>query len=282
MNFTLSFKAFAHDVNNPPSMQSSCDVTLDVVNTRGVLQFSKEAVGAQTEYKVLVQDPSSIGITSDEQEIVNRVSQDLVLGCNIILGRVALSIFRLDLAKPNVMVIASPSQVVVKDTPTGKSIEISEEGHVRDEVHLTIGTREALDESRVVQVCNKLVTFRRFVIDASSSLPRANLINALHEYEAAMASVDRLLTFKHLYNVLELITNIDGTNREGFSLDNQMASDSGTPVTECEDWRILYNRTKHIHRSSTDVATFVTGLEKLTTYIPVMRQASGKKLATLL
>ena len=86
-----------------------------------------------------------------------------------------------------------------------------------------------------------------------------------------MASLDRLLTFKHLYNVLELTTNIDGTDRKDSSLDTQMASDSGALVTECQDWRILYNRTKHIHRRSTDVATFVTGLEKLTAYIPIMR-----------
>jgi hypothetical protein len=170
----------------------------------------------------------------------------------------------------------------VEDTPTGKNIMVSEEGHGRDELHVTFATREALDESKTIQVYNKLGTLQRFVIDASSSPRRANLVNALHEYEAAMASLDRLLTFKHLYNALELITNIDGTNRDGSILDTKMASDTGAQVTECEEWRILCNRTKHIYRSSAQVATFVTGLEKLTTYIPVMRKATGRQLANFL
>jgi hypothetical protein len=55
-------------------MQCNCDVTLDVVNAGGAIQFSKEAVHAQTEYNVLIQDPQSMGITSDEQEIVKSFS----------------------------------------------------------------------------------------------------------------------------------------------------------------------------------------------------------------
>lgn len=282
MNFTMSFKAFAHDLLNPPSMQSGCDVTLDLINSKGVLQIHKGTVGPQTEYEVLVQDPKSLGIASDEQTIINKGAQDLILGINILLERVALSLFRLEPTKPNVMIMQTPNPIVVRDTPTGKSIEVHEEGHFRDEVHLTVGTKEALDESRIVQVCSRLTSLQRFSLHMSSQIPRANLINALHEYEAAMASMDRLLTFKHLYNVLELVTNIDGKSRDGPSLDTQMAADSGLPQTECESWRNLYNRTKHIHRSSTDVATFVTGLEKLTEYFPTLRLASGRKLANLL
>jgi hypothetical protein len=156
---------------------------------------------------------------------VNRGCQDFVLACNILLERVALSIFRLELTKPSVMIISSPTPVVVRNTPTGKSIEVHEEGHMRDEVHITIGTREALDEQNLVRLCTQLAVLERFVLDAGSPIPRVNLISALHEYEAAMASLDRLLTFKHLYNVLELVTNTDGTNREGSSLDTQMAAD---------------------------------------------------------
>jgi hypothetical protein len=282
MNFTMSFKAFAHDLLNPPSVQSGCDVTLDLTNSKGVLQIHKGTVGPQTEYEILVQEPKSLGISNDEQTTINRGAQDLILGSNILLERVALSLFRLEPTKPEVMIMQTPNPTVVRDTPTGKSIEIHEEGHSRDEVHVTVGTKEDLDETRIVQVCNRLASLQRFSLNTSSPIPRANLISALHEYEAAMASMDRLLTFKHLYNVLELVTNIDGISRDGPSLDTQMAADSGLPQTECESWRNLYNRTKHIHRSSTDVATFVTGLEKLTEYFPTIRLASGRKLANLL
>lgn len=281
-SFTWSFGAFAHDLNNPPSMQSSCDVSLDLVNTIGVFQVSKEAVGSQTEYRITVQNPKNLGIVSDEQTTVNRASQDLVLACDIVLQRAALSVFRLEVAKPNVMMGSSPTQAVVKDTATGKSIEVVETVHLRDEVHITMCTQEALDETRAVQVSSQLTKLQRFDLDTGSTRHRANLINALHEYEAVMASLDRLLTFKQLYNVLEFVSNIDGINRDGSKLDAQMAVVSGASQNKCEEWRSLNNRTKHIHRDSTDVATIVTGMEKVTDYIPVMRQASGRTLADLL
>lgn len=281
-SFAWSFGAFAHDLNNPPSMQSSCDVSVDLVNAIGVFQVSKKDVGPQTEYRITVQSPKNLGIVSDEQTTVNRASQDLVLACDIMLQRAALSVFRLEVVKPNVMMVSSPTQVVVKDTATGRSIEVFGTGRSRDEVHITIGTQEALDETRTVQVCSQLTKLQRFDLDTSSTTHRANLINALHEYEAVMASLDRLLAFKHLYNVLELVTNIDGVNRDGSKLDAQMAVVSGVLQDKCEQWRSLYNRTKHIHRDSTDVATFVTGVKRVTDYIPAMRQASGRALANLL
>lgn len=282
MSFTLSLKAFAHDVNYPPSMQSNCDVSISLVDTMGVFQVLKEAVASQTEYKIVVPNPMILGIVSYDQTIVNRAVQDLVLACNIVLGRVALSTFRLEVTEPSVVVVSPPTRVVVKDTPSGKIIESRDEGHARDEAHITVVVQEALDESRTVEVCKQLAKLKRFSLSMNSSIHRAILINALHEYETAMASLDRLLTFKHLYTVLELVTNIDRTNGRGSTLDARMALVTGASQNECEDWRNLNNRTKHIHRSSTDIATFMAGLEKLTDYIPVMRQASAMNLAKLL
>lgn len=282
MSFTWSFKAFAHDPNNPPSMQSICSVNLSLVNTIGVFQLFKEADDQQTEYKIVVQDPKSLGTLSDEQATINRSSQDLVLACNIVLQQVALSVFRLEPTKPDIMIIPSPAKVVSRDTPTGKSIEISGTIRARAEVFVKTIAQEDLDESRTVQLSNRLSKIQRFALDKSSTVQRANLINALHEYEAAMASLDRLTIFKHLYNVLELATNIDDTDRDGPDLDKRMAAVIVTPQNKCEHWRDLYNRTKHIHRDSADVETFVSGTERLTEYVPVMRQASGKTLANLL
>jgi len=282
VSFTWSFKAFAHDPNNPPSMQSICSVNLSLVNTIGVFQLFKEADDQQTEYKIVVQDPKSLGTLSDEQATINRSSQDLVLACNIVLQQVALSVFRLEPTKPDIMIIPSPAKVVSRDTPTGKSIEISGTIRARAEVFVKTIAQEDLDESRTVQLSNRLSKIQRFALDKSSTVQRANLINALHEYEAAMASLDRLTIFKHLYNVLELATNIDDTDRDGPDLDKRMAAVIVTPQNKCEHWRDLYNRTKHIHRDSADVETFVSGTERLTEYVPVMRQASGKTLANLL
>lgn len=282
MSFSWSFRAFAHYVVNPPSIQSGCDIDMDLVNAKGVLQLSKGAVGSETEYKVNVNDSKSLGIIGDGQTIVYRACQDLVLACNIVLERVALSVSGWEATKPDIMISSSAGQVIVRDTPTGKSIEASVAIHPRVEVHLVVGTREALDESRAVQLCNQLTKLQRFNLDVSSSERIATLVNALYEYEAAMASRDRLLTFKHLYTVLELVTNIDGNNRDGDSLDTQMASVTGEPQSKCKEWRNLNNRTKHIHRDTQDVETFVSGLGRLTEYVPTMRKASGKEIANLL
>lgn len=281
MSFTWSIKAFAHSVVNPPSMQSGCNVDLDLSNKTGVIQVSKGAVGPQTEYEVTIQDPKSLGVASFEQTTVYTASQDLILACDIVLQCVALSLVRVEPSKPNVMMVSPPTEVTVKHTDTG-GIEVFGTARIRTELYITVGDQESLDESRAVQIFNKLAKLDRFNLDTTASTREATLTNALHEYEAAMASLDRLLTFKHLYNVLELVTNIDGTNKVGDDLDAQMALVTGAPKDKCGKWRDLYNRTKHINRNSGDVATFVSGLENLPQYIRIMRPASGKKLADLL
>jgi len=282
MSFTWSFKAFAHYIVNPPTMQSGCDISLTLINNVGVFQLTKQGVGSQTEYAIVVSNPTKLGVNNSEQMTINRVSQDLILACGLILRRSALSIFRSDASKPDVIMIPIPAKTIVKDTPTGKSIEIHETLTMRDEVYVTVGTKEELDECEVVKLVMQLNKIQRFNLDSGYSLRKANLINALHEYEAAMASFDRLMIFKHLYNVLEIVTNIDGINREGSALDTQMALITGVPQSQCEECRSLYNRTKHIYRNTADVATFVTRTEKVTDYIQIARTAAGNELTKLL
>jgi hypothetical protein len=200
----------------------------------------------------------------------------------LVLQRAVLSVFRLEPTKPDVLLSSIPAEVKVKDLPTGKSIEIKETLRIRDEVHVAVGTSEDLDESLVQKVTIQLGKSNRFRLDTSTGPLRANLSNALHEYEAAMASLDRLLLFKHLYNALEIISNIDGKNRDGGDLDLQMSTITGASQSECKSWRDLYNRTKHIHRNLADVSTFVSGTENVTGYNSVMRPAAGKELVRIL
>ncbi len=282
MSFTWSFKAYARDLMNPPSMQSSCDIDLRLVNAVGTFQLIKENVVGQTEYRVSVLNPPNLGVPSFEQGIINTASQDLILACSLVLQRTVLSVFKLEPNKPDVLLAPIPTEVTVKDIPTGKSIEIRETLRIRDEVHVAVGTKEDMDEPLVQRVASQLNRLQRFKLDASSGLLKANLTNALHEYEAAMASLDSLLLFKHFYNAHEIISNIDGRDRNGSDLDLQMATITGASQTDCKNWRDLYNRTKHIHRNLADVSTFVSGTDHVTSYNSVMRPAAGKELVRIL
>ncbi|MEM3333106.1 MAG: hypothetical protein QW745_02720, partial [Thermoplasmata archaeon] len=78
-------------------------------------------------------------------------------------------------------------------------------------------------------------------------------MNALFEYEAAMSSLNRLIIFKHLYNSLEIITNIDGIDRKSEELDSQMSYITRANKDDCKRWRNIYNRMKHIYRNVSDV-----------------------------
>jgi hypothetical protein len=287
----FAFKAYARLPINPPSPQLGCDIDISLSNRYNAFEIKKGQPGAQTEYDIDVVGPAQLGLENDSELTLLRACQDFVLGCNLLLGEVALSLSRLDQDKPQVTY--APTEVKVEEVGGSTRVFLNASVGIRAEVSFVIGHKEVLDEKGAVSAILKVKSTNRFNLTPSTSARTTTITNALHEFEGAMNSIDRLLVFKHLYNSLELSVNADGGNEEGTALDSKMfrlINGAGLPGSIARridesliaNWRTLYNRTKHVQRREADVMTFVAGIENLPTFIELLRPSSAKILLGLL
>lgn len=278
MSFTVKRLIFAHDFLNPPSEDRSCDVNILLINSSGAISLDKEAAGMQTRYALTVSNPSSIRLSSSDQTAVERIIKELILSFNLCLSRTCLSTLEGDLPSADVHVQPAETKVIVEQTPVGKNINIVETISFRDTVHITIGTKEELDEKEALAVLERSLHVNRFELQRTSPIELINLAKALNEYETAMSSFDRLRIFKSLFNSLELSVNWNGTNYTSQDFDNLVASLSNVQSHEVRDWRSFYNRTKHVDRTPADASEFVHGMEKLRSLFPSIREATTRLL----
>ena len=95
---------------------------------------------------------------------------------------------------------------------------------------------------------------------------------ALSLYESGMGEFLTLLKFKHLFNALELVTNMTGTDWKGDNFDREAekilhTSQSGLTCsinkTDIKDWRESYNRIKHVQKDTDDIRMYYEGMDTL-------------------
>jgi len=271
---SIESPVFVHDLQNPPTEDRSCNFEITVVNSKQRIVLEKQDVGLQTRYLLKVQDVMSLGLASVDQRGMENVIKDLVLASNLSLQRACVSTMKGDLFRPEIQIKVPEAPVRVEHTPEGVHVFITETMIARDSIHVTIGTKEELDEEQTISNLRLLRKLNRHAISTTTTTPVTSLSKALSEFESAMTVFPRLMIFKHLFNSLELSTNWDGANRTGDSLDNEVAKIPGIGVTEVEKWRNFYNRTKHVNRTPKDVTEFVGGLENLSETLMPVRRAS--------
>ena len=94
------------------------------------------------------------------------------------------------------------------------------------------------------------------------NLPYANLTKAITEYERSMTENSTLFIFKNLFNALELSTNShqEYTSNE---FDTIVSENTTIPSDTVKEWRIFYNRIKHVDESEEQYIAFVSGKESL-------------------
>ena len=91
------------------------------------------------------------------------------------------------------------------------------------------------------------------------------------------------LQSKHLFNALELIANKDGKKREQDVFDSHVTKLSTVVQTDVQEWRELYNRTKHADRNSSDIESYVSGIKHLgIKYLIPMRKCYQKIVLSIL
>lgn len=263
---------FVHDLQNPPTEDRSCDFEITVGNSKGRIVLEKRAAGPQTEYLLRIANAESLGVTvlhADVKELI----KDLVLAFNLTLQRACVSTRGGDLFSPNVQTMMPETPAKVEHTPEGVHIHLTDNAVLRDSVHITMITKEEVDEDQLISHLDLVRKLRRYAI--TTAIPTSSTLHkALPEFESAMTDFSALMIFKHLFNSLALATNADGNDREFIILDKEIHRISGVPEYEAKEWREFYNRTKHIDEKAEHVAKFSQGLQDLPKMLPPLRKAS--------
>jgi len=265
---------YAHDVKNPPSEGDSCNITLKLVNSKDRIDLTKVSSGFQTQYSLSIPEAQSLGLLSSEQNEVDLFIENLILAANLVLRRTALSTGG-ELAKSQIEFEEQHEyETVVENRSDGKHITVIDSLKLRDTVHVMRAFTEEIDESGLIsnlQLINKVSLVK---LPNGARLKLANLKKSFNEYRSAMSFFDSLMIFKHLFNSLELATNSDGVDRKDSSLDIEVAKITNLQASETCDWRLFYNRTKHIDRTPKDLATFVEGIKNLANFVIPLRLAA--------
>lgn len=271
----VKFQLYAHDLRNPPTEGTTCDINLKLTNSNDRLKLTKVSPGFQTLYLLSIPEAHHLGLLSSEQNKIDLFKENLILAANLILHKTALSARKSDLNVPEVEYKQQESKVIEEETSKGKHITITNTVIVTDKVEVMIGFTEEIDESMWVSILQQINTLSIKKLQNSTQVPLINLKKSFNEYRNAMEVIpDRLIIFKHLFNALELASNFDGKDLKGLEFDNEVARITKLQASEVREWRCFYDRTKHVDRTSRDMATFMEGIKKLPEILLPLRVAT--------
>lgn len=141
---------FVHDLANPPAEDRNCDVELTLVGSEGRIMLTKQEIGLQTKYLLKVPDANSIGLASFDQMDVDHGIRDLVLAFNLSLERACISTMKGEMPRPEIQIRVPENPVRIEHTPEGVHVLVTETMVARDFVHITVGTKEELDEEKSI------------------------------------------------------------------------------------------------------------------------------------
>ena len=246
---------------------------------RNQLSFQKQGtVGNQTHYKLTIQDPESLGLSSPNGNDVNAFISKIILSMNLTFNRAVIDRKQIQLEKSKVeFKNQSSSRVEKQDGVT--HVIISEHLHLQESVSVVVGTSEEISEHETLEILKQLNTLDQ---RNGNQILENNLTKAIESYSEAMNSEHRILIFKHLFNALELSTNSDGISRKDSSFDSQVSSLSGKSASDVEKWRRLYNRLKHVDRNTQDISTYESGIKNIVNEIRQIREITQTILITKL
>jgi hypothetical protein len=273
----VSGTVFAHSLVNPPTFSSSCDITLILINPVNLITLKKDHVGFQTKYSLTVLEPSSLGLSSYDDNVVNEFLKTVVIAMEINLRRTALTFSGVSYNLPQVEFSERVSSIKVEENAEGKKISITETVFLRDSVHITTSFSEEIDETEVIHALKLLDMLNKY--KDINELKRSNLRKSIDAYYYAMSVFDRVLIFKNLFNSLEFAVNWDKDRKnelKGEAFDKEVADITSLPQSEITEWRKIYDRTKHVDREPKELSEYVSGTEKIPSILEKLRITTNK------
>ncbi len=212
-------------------------------------------------HRFIVRDAMDLGCGGKHNLTADQACLILAISCSLTNPRVLFSPLQPYQFSASLKLDKVPSKVEVVDTPTGKHINITGTIRITGSVCTLLTTTLSLDESKIFNVINRLLTDRIFNKD-SRSLPELNVLESLRRYIEALMSADRLSCYKSLYNAFEKAVN-KYTDQQGKSFDAAASGLIGLPETDIERLRSFNNRIKHALRDKKDFNELKAGEAQL-------------------
>jgi len=239
----LIFEISIHDLKNPPNGNRRSNVRLNLTNAKDLAFSNKGNHGHESRYLITLLEPSSYGLNSTEQHEREHFEKDFILACNLLLIRGCVTLTTTNFHTTRIEEEISDSTNSVERNGNKINIRLQESPvTIKDQVSTGVITNDTIDEADCLQLFKKIRIFNRF--QNKGTIRDTNLVSTINKFETAMNQHEILLKFLFLFNSLENIININGTNHQGINFDNQVKT-SGINATDVADWRNYYNRIRH-------------------------------------
>jgi len=258
MDYKYQGDVLVHELSNPPHKASTCDITLSVLNSTGLLVLTKGTKGYKTSYTLIIPRMMQLGFKGTNDNA--RDIENLILAFNLNLDNCCVTTSLTHFPEGDISMVRDPSDGLVEEIRTSFSFEG--------------GVSEHLDENAAANTFRKIQNMNRFDLTSATSTKGLQLAKALKSYENAMNATDRLPIFKELFSAIEIATNSDGVPRNGPSLDTEISTLAASPRAEIERWRQFNARVKHIDKSSAEAARYVNGMADLPSFLGKLRKCA--------
>jgi hypothetical protein len=284
IEFEIKTKIFVHSINNPPTERLGCNIDIKILeeNEFSLSKFGKidkYRAPPKTEYILEIFNPLKIGFSSGEKSKVTQDLKNLVMSFNLSLCRSCITDSNITFSTQDIKFKSMKLKTEIEKVGN-KLIAHSEDVLIlSDDYYNWTSMSENVNEKYILDIFQKLQRLNRFGI--KSNLRLTNLIKSLSEYEMGMKENSRLFIFKHLFNALEIAINID-SERTGEMFDKSVEAHTGIPEATVERWRGLYNRIKHVDKSSNHNSAYMEGTKKVTSMIVPIRNSAKKAIMTIL
>jgi len=267
----LEFEASVHDLINPPNGNRGSNIQLKLTNTNNMAFSNTKNTARESIYSISLLEPSRFGLNSREQHDRENFTNDLVLACNLTLNRGCITRIATNPHITNIENDVSDSTDSVERNGNLINVRLSEPPVIiGDHVSVRVTTTDIIDEVDCLDLFKKIRRFNRF--RTNLGIRDTNLASSLKRYVDAMNEHELLLKFQFLFNSLENIININGTNFSDSTFDNQVNTLSGINSADVADWRKFYNRIRHVQSNPQQLNTLRNGEQRMTRWILMLRQ----------
>jgi len=249
-------------VDNPatPTMRTKVELTLS--NSSGRLSVENCEGSPRSVHRFTVKDAADVGVGNSYDLTAEQGGLILATSCSLTNPRIIFSLLQPDQFPVSLKKSGKePSKAIATDTPTGKQVIVTETIGITATVSVLLGTKLTLDEAKVFDIVNRLLTLKVFST-TGRSLSELNVLESIRRYREAMMAADGLSCYQSLYNALEKAVNAD-KEFNGDDFDRQTATLTALTQLDIKNIREFNNRVKHALRKKDHLATLQAGETQL-------------------
>jgi len=270
---TLTIELTAALVDNYATPNSRTKVETSLLNNGGWVTVEDLPGIPRSVHRFVIQNAADVGCPPLDAE---QASFIFATACTLISPRVLFSPLQPHRFVPNLRLGEIPSKVEVTETPTGKSIVITETIRVTESISIMMSTKVEIDACKLLDTITKLLNLRPFEF-SGRPLTELNVLDALKRYREALLAGEPLACYKALFISLEKALNLSA-EKKGVEFDTAISAASGLSTTDVKEIREFNNRVKHTIRNKKDFETLRCGESNLSRLATQLKTATDSVL----